>query len=259
MTITLMPGSLGRVDVLFAERRHDGSPSATRYRRSVSLTTGRGPLSPDPAGTFVPPVPRGLVYVEPHSRRIVARRSGHTVIDTERALIVHRAGQTLRYAFPAGEVGALPNEAVPEAPGYVTVPWDAVDEWYEEGRKLVFYPPNPYHRIDCRPTKRKLRVEVGGVVLVDTDDTTIVFETSLAPVLYVNPALVRTGVLRRTDTTSYCNYKGNATYWSAVIGDTVFDDVAWTYEDPLPESALIKGFLCFDSARADVRAELPTG
>ena len=44
----------------------------------------------------------------------------------------------------------------------------------------------------------------------------VVFETALAPVLYVDPSHVRTDLLRRSDTSSYCNYKGYATYWSAV-------------------------------------------
>jgi uncharacterized protein (DUF427 family) len=137
------------------------------------------------------------------------------------------------------------------------VPWDAVDTWLEEGRRLVHYPPNPYHRIDCRPTKRGLRVNVAGATLVDTADTVIVFETALEPRLYVDPSVVRTDMLRRTGTSSYCNYKGYATYWAAVVGDTVVDDVAFSYEDPPPECLPIKGHFSFDAARADVLAELP--
>ena len=108
------------------------------------------------------------------------------------------------------------------------------------------------------PTKRRLRVEVAGTTLVDTDDTVIVFETALEPRLYVDPSHVRTDLLRQTDTSTYCNYKGVATYWSAVIGDTEVEDVAWSYQDPPPESLPIKGFLSFDAARAEVVAELPT-
>jgi uncharacterized protein (DUF427 family) len=93
--------------------------------------------------------------------------------------------------------------------------------------------------------------------LVDTDQTVIVFETALEPRLYVDPSLVRTDLLRRTETSSYCNYKGAATYWAAVVGDTVVDDVAWSYEAPLPESVAIKGCLSFDDGRVDVFAELP--
>lgn len=219
----------------------------------MSLVAGRGPLSSDPAGRFSPPLPGDVVFIEPHPRRVQAFQDGRLVIDTEGALLVHRRGRPLSYAFRAGDVGDLPTEPEPEAPGYVHVPWDAVDTWLEEGRELVHYPPNPYHRVDCRPTRRRLRVSVAGTVLVDTDDTVILFETSLAPRLYVDPAHVRTDLLRRSDTLSYCNYKGFATYWSA--GGV--EDVAWSYPDPPPESLPIKGFFSFDLARADVVAELP--
>ena len=185
----------------------------------MSLVAGRGPLSAEPAGWFSTPLPDDLVFVEPHPRRVQAVRNGETVIDTECALLVHRRGRPLSYVFLADDIGDLPNEPEPQAPGYVLVPWDAVDNWFEEGRQLVHYPPNPYHRVDCRPTSRGLRVDVAGATLVDTVDTMVVFETSLEPRLYVDPALVRTELLRRTDTTSYCNYKGVATYWAAVVGD----------------------------------------
>ncbi|MBV9953071.1 MAG: DUF427 domain-containing protein [Acidimicrobiia bacterium] len=223
----------------------------------MSLTTGRGPLGNDRAGRFSKDVPDGVVYVEPHARRVQGVVGGDTVIDTEHALLVHRPGQVLTFAFPAGEVEGLPTEAEEEAPGYVRVPWDAVDAWFEEGRELVHYPPNPYHRVDCRPTTRRLRVEVAGTTLVDTDDTIILFETALAPRLYVAPAHVRMDLLRPSDTVTYCNYKGHSTYWSAVIGDTVVDDVAWSYEDPLPESTPIRGYLSFEPTVAEVSAELP--
>ncbi|BBZ42640.1 DUF427 domain-containing protein [Mycobacterium conspicuum] len=222
----------------------------------MSLVAGRGPLSSDRAGRFSPALPADLnigVYIEPHPRRVQAVLNGDLVIDTEAALMVHRQGHPLSYAFPADAIAGLPGEPVAEAPGFVRVPWDAVDAWFEEGRKLVHYPPNPYHRVDCRPTKRRLRVSVADTVLVDTDDTTILFETALEPRLYVDPAHVRTDLLRRSETTSYCNYKGYATYWST---DDV-DDIAWSYEDPPPESLPVKGFLSFDDARVDVVAELP--
>jgi uncharacterized protein (DUF427 family) len=230
----------------------------------VTLVFGRGPLSSDPAGWFSPPIPPDVVFVEPHHRRVLGVLDGHAVIDTENALLVHRKDGPLAFAFPANEVGTLPAEPAAAAPGYVTVPWDAVDSWFEEGRALVHYPPNPYHRVDCRPTQRGLRVTVADTVLVDTSDTMIVFETSLAPRLYVAPALVRTDLLRRTDTTSYCNYKGWATYWSVVVGDpaagdAVIDDAVWSYPDPLSESAPLAGLLSFDETKLGVLAELPRG
>ncbi|AFM16781.1 hypothetical protein Mycch_1996 [Mycolicibacterium chubuense NBB4] len=223
----------------------------------MSLVAGRGPLGRDRAGRFTPHVAGDLVYIEPHRRRVQAVKDGRTVIDTEAALMVHRRGQPLSYAFAAEEISDLPGTPVPEAPGYVVVPWEAVDTWLEEGRRLVHYPPNPYHRVDCRPTSRHLRVDIAGTTLVDTADTVILFETALEPRLYVSPALVRTDLLIPSDTSSYCNYKGYATWFDAAVGDTVIADVAWSYDDPLPESQPIKGMVSFDETRVDVRAELP--
>lgn len=219
----------------------------------MSLVAGRGPLSREPAGRFSPPLPGEVVYIEPHPRRVQALRDGQPVIDTERVLMVHRQGRPLSYLFRAEDIGDLPAEPEPAAPGFVHVPWDAVDTWLEEGRELVHYPPNPYHRVDCRPTKRRLRVRLGDITLVDTDDTVIVFETALAPRLYVDPSRVRTDLLRRSQTSTYCNYKGYATYWSA--GEVA--DIAWSYPDPPPESLPIKGFLSFDESKAEVIAQLP--
>ena len=209
------------------------------------MVTGHGPLSSAPAGWFSPKVPAGVVYVEPHPRRVQAVKNGRTVIDTEHALLVHRPDRPLSYAFPADEVIDLPSESVSEAPGFVHVPWDAVDIWTEEGRTLVHYPPNPYHRSTAARRNGRLRVEVAGTTLVDTDDTVIVFETALEPRLYVDPSHVRTELLRQTDTSTYCNYKGYATYWSAVVGDTEIEDVAWSYLGPATGEPADQGVLQF--------------
>jgi uncharacterized protein (DUF427 family) len=58
-------------------------------------------------------------------------------------------------------------------------------------------------------------------------------------------------------TTTYCPYKGTASYWTAVVGEVTVADVAWSYDDPLPESLTLGTMLSFDEARATVSAELP--
>jgi uncharacterized protein (DUF427 family) len=236
------------------------------------LTTGRGPLSRDPAGRFDQPVPDGVVYVEPFPRRVRAMVGERVVVDSERVLLVHRPGAPPTYAFPAEDVdlgtdgidgtdGAGKGDHVPTpepaAPGHVHVPWRAADAWYEEDERVHGHPRNPYHRVDCVRTSRRLRVEVAGTVLVDTTETTGVYETALAPRLYVRPDLVRRDLLVASTTTTYCPYKGTAWYWSAVVGDVVVEDVAWSYEDPLPESLPLARMLSFDDTRVTVVHDLP--
>ena len=119
------------------------------------------------------------------------------------------------------------------------------------------HPRNPYHRVDCLRSRRRLRVEAAGLTLVDTAQTVAVYETALEPRLYVDPTHVRTDVLAPSATQTYCPYKGTATYWSARIGDAVLEDIAWSYEDPLPESGPLKHLLSFDEGRVDVHHDLP--
>ena len=223
----------------------------------MSLTTGRGPLSARPAGRFSAPIPAGVVYVEPFARRVRATRGGATVVDSERAVLVHRPGRPPAYAFPAADVTGVAHEPEPAAPGLVAVSWDEADAWYEEEERVSGHPRNPYHRVDSLRTARRLRVEVAGETLVDTTDTVGVYETALEPRLYVRPDAVRRDLLIASSTTTYCPYKGTAWYWSAVVGDVVVDDVAWSYEDPLPESLPLARLLSFDEARATVVHDLP--
>jgi len=227
----------------------------------VSLTSGRGPLSRNPAGWFFPPVAPGTVYVEPTQRRVRGIIGDRTVIDSERALLVHRAGAPPSYAFPAEELERVAGEVVgelePAAPGHVTVPWNAVDRWVEEEEPTLLHARNPYHRVEHLRTKRRLRVEVGGAVLVDTTDTLGVYETALAPKLYVEPGKVRMDLLEPSTTTTYCPYKGTATYLNARVDGVVFPDVAWVYADPMPESVRLRGLLSFEPRNATVITDLP--
>jgi uncharacterized protein (DUF427 family) len=222
----------------------------------VSLTTGRGPLSTTPAGRFTASVPRDVSYIEPFRRRVRATRDGQTLIDSERVVLVHRPGRPPTFAFPEGDVTGLPTEAEQDTPGYVTVPWDAVDAWFEEDEQILGHPRNPYHRVDGLRSHRHLHVEAADTTLVDTTETMAVYETALEPRLYVHPDLVRVD-LTRSQLETYCPYKGTATYWNAVVDGRVLPDVAWSYEDALPESIPLQHLVSFDDQRVSVRHDLP--
>ncbi len=223
----------------------------------MSLTTGRGPLSARPAGRFTATIPGPVSYLEPHRRRVRGMKQGVTVIDSERVLLVHRPGRPPTYAFPSGDVAGVPAGPEEDATGYVTVAWDAVDAWFEEDEEVFGHPRNPYHRVDCLRSGRRLRVEAGGDTLVDTTDTLAVYETALEPRLYVDSRFVRMDLLTTSATQTYCPYKGTASYWTAHIGDVVLDDIAWSYEEPLPESIPLGHFLSFDEKRVTVADDLP--
>jgi uncharacterized protein (DUF427 family) len=57
--------------------------------------------------------------------------------------------------------------------------------------------------------------------------------------------------LVRSETTSYCPYKGEANYFSIPSGGARCVDAIWTYEAPFHAVGAIKDHLAFYAARVD--------
>ena len=141
----------------------------------------------------------------------------------------------------------------PALEGRVLLEFRGLDRWLEEDDPVIGHPRDPYHRIDVRRSSRSVRVAVGGVEVAASSQPHLLYET-LIPVVrsYLPPEDVRTDLLRPSPTRSVCAYKGEASYWSLQLGDTVAEDVVWCYENPEPEAAAIAGLFCFFDERVDV-------
>jgi uncharacterized protein (DUF427 family) len=113
--------------------------------------------------------------------------------------------------------------------------------------------PTAEHPITVEPTERRVTVRINGEVVADTTDALTLQESSYPAVQYIPLGDVNQALLRRTDTATYCPFKGDASYYSVVTaaGDTV-DDVIWTYEQPYPAVADIAGHVAFYPDRADI-------
>jgi len=113
--------------------------------------------------------------------------------------------------------------------------------------------PGAGHPITVTPTGQHVTVRVNGEVVADTDAALTLREATLPAVQYIPIADVKQEMLRRTDTATYCPFKGDASYYSVVTsaGDTV-DDVIWTYQEPYPAVADIAEHVAFYPDRAEI-------
>jgi len=141
--------------------------------------------------------------------------------------------------------------ADPDLAGYVVLDFDAFDAWYEEDERLVAHPRDPYHRVDARRSSRRVRIEHEGAVVAESTRPTLVMETSLPVRFYLPREDVRVE-LRPTATRTACAYKGEASYWSFELDGRRFDDLAWTYAEPLPDQPGLAGLVAFYDDRFDV-------
>ncbi len=109
----------------------------------------------------------------------------------------------------------------------------------------------PAHRILFEPDPRRLRAYVGDTLVLDTTGAHLLHETGIRPVVYVPRADIDESLLERTDTTSHCPFKGDATYWSLRVGDDLRPDVVWGYEEPLAAAGWLRGFAALYFDRVD--------
>jgi uncharacterized protein (DUF427 family) len=128
---------------------------------------------------------------------------------------------------------------------------DKVDHWYEEDEEVFGHARDPYHRIDVRPSARRVRVHFAGEVVAETQRAMFLFETGHPPRYYIPPADVRTDVLVPSQRRTVCPYKGYASYWSLKLGAREAADAVWGYLDPVADMPRIKGYFCFYPDRVD--------
>ena len=130
--------------------------------------------------------------------------------------------------------------------------WKKMDAWYEEEEEVFVHPRDPYKRVDVIPSSRRLRVEMGGLTILETERPYLLFETDLPVRYYVPREDVRMDLLTPSSRHTSCPYKGDAEYWSLKLGDKVHKDILWSYPDPIPEAPKIKGLISFYNEKVDI-------
>lgn len=108
------------------------------------------------------------------------------------------------------------------------------------------------HKITIVPAEVHVEVRLGGQTIAESDRAMRLDETGLPARYYIPRDDVRAGLLQATAQRSTCPFKGEASYWSVNLGDEVYENIAWSYETPIPRAAGIEGLLCFYNERVDL-------
>ena len=130
--------------------------------------------------------------------------------------------------------------------------FDAFD-WLEEEEVIRGHPRDPFHR-DRRPPQLAARADRARRRGPGR-------ERAAAAGVRDQARRPRTTSRARTSawtgcepspTRSICAYKGNASYFTLELDGRTVTDIAWTYEQPLPDAAELTGYICFFDERVDV-------
>ena len=91
----------------------------------------------------------------------------------------------------------------------------------------------------------------GGETVVDTTDGLILHERGHVPVYYLPRADADMALLTRTEHSTHCPFKGDASYFTVNAGGKSAENAVWSYELPFDEAAGIKDYLAFYWGRMD--------
>jgi uncharacterized protein (DUF427 family) len=261
----------------------------------MSLTVGTGPFSKSPAGRFNVRIETdgAVLFWDPVEYRVRGFFGGEAVVDSRRVMMLHETGHLPVWYFPEDDLRAdllEPSQKTTHCPykgdasyrsirvgsrvapdavwtysdpiesarflaAYAAFYWSALDEWFVEDEQEFGHPHDPYSRIDVYKTTRHVRVSIDGEVVAESRRVNVLFETALPPRYYFPADDVRTDLLVPSETKTRCAYKGSASYWHVRIGDTLHDDIVWTYADPRHDAELVRDQLCFFNERVDLELD----
>jgi uncharacterized protein (DUF427 family) len=116
--------------------------------------------------------------------------------------------------------------------------------------------PGPDHPITIEPNAQHVRVTFNGKIVAESARSLVMREGKYNPVIYIPREDADASLLVRTVHSTYCPYKGAASYFSIRAGDRVSENAIWTYEQPYPAMAEIKDCLAFYPNRVDSIEEM---
>jgi uncharacterized protein (DUF427 family) len=111
--------------------------------------------------------------------------------------------------------------------------------------------PGPDHPISIEANPSRILVTVGGKVIADTSNALTLREASYPAVQYIPRRDVDMAALTRSEHTTFCPYKGEASYYSIPAGGDRCINAVWTYETPFEAMRQIKEYVAFYPDRVD--------
>jgi uncharacterized protein (DUF427 family) len=124
----------------------------------------------------------------------------------------------------------------------VRIPFNSIDQWYEESTPIYVHPKDPFKRVDVLLSTRPIRVFIDQKLVASTTTSMHLYETGLPTRYYLPLSCIDASTMRPSATRTKCPYKGEAEYYHVDLGEgKVWEDVVWFYRTPLVECAKVEG------------------
>lgn len=112
--------------------------------------------------------------------------------------------------------------------------------------------PSPDHPITIEPKDTPVSVKLAGETVLASETHLELREASYPTATYLRRDQVDMSRLQRSEHTTWCPYKGEASYFHLRTQDgRLIENAVWTYETPFPAVAAIKDALAVYASKVD--------
>lgn len=117
-----------------------------------------------------------------------------------------------------------------------------------DGQESVWDYPRPPR---LEPVGARILIRFGGEIIADSRSAFRVLETSHPPVYYLPPDNIAAGAITPAAGSSFCEFKGIASYVNLSVGGRRAERAGWRYLDPTDRFRPIAGFIAFYASKLD--------
>ena len=104
---------------------------------------------------------------------------------------------------------------------------------------------HPQYQVDITRTDDHIRILLGERCLADSHRPLMVTETKHQPVWYLPLADVDADCIESTTHSTFCPFKGHASYWNVKVADATLENSLWAYQDPYLECEPLRDHVGF--------------
>lgn len=119
------------------------------------------------------------------------------------------------------------------------------------GNKAPGFKQKPNYSLKIVPAMKYVKVTFCGQTIAESRNTLMMSERSHGPVYYFPKADVHFEMLEKSDYSSHCPFKGDASYWSILGAGRREKNAVWSYENPYDEVTEIAGTMAFYASKVD--------
>lgn len=116
------------------------------------------------------------------------------------------------------------------------------------GQESVWDYPRPPR---LENSSRRIRIVFNDTVIAESQRTQRVLETSHPPVYYIPPEDVQMEYFRPTLRSTFCEWKGQAAYYTLTVGDRTVENAAWYYPHPTEPFLAIANYVAVYPGKMD--------